>query len=138
MKRRAFLVGVALIGCKKEERCSSCGMKIDRASAWRAEIVMADGAVLQFDTPRCALRAWTTRKVATKTLRVQEYYDRNFRDAADLRFVAGGDVTGPMGPDLVPVDPSRVTKYIQDHGADRAYSLSEITPEILGKLGKSE
>jgi copper chaperone NosL len=137
MKRRAFLLGaVFLAACKKEERCSTCGMKIDRTSPWRAEIVLANGEILQYDTPRCAIRAWTTRKIATKTLRVQEYYDRNFRDGAELRFVAGGDVVGPMGPDLVPVDPSRVTKYIQDHSADRAYMLSEITPEILKKLGR--
>ena len=38
---------------------------------------------------------------------------------------------GPMGPDLVPVDPSRVTKFLRDHGADRAYRLDEITLEVL-------
>jgi hypothetical protein len=36
-----------------------------------------------------------------------------------------------MGPDLVPVDPSRVTKFIQDHGADRALSLDEVTLQVL-------
>ena len=135
MKRRAFLVGAALVACAcktREERCASCGMKIDRASPWRAEIVWAGGEVAQFDTPRCALRAWVARGAARDgRLRVQEYYDRSFRDATDVRFVAGGDVTGPMGPDLVPVAPSQVTKFIQDHGADRAYTLAEITSEVL-------
>ncbi len=138
MKRRAFLVGVAVLAaCKKEERCATCGMKIDRASPWRAEVVLASGAVLEYDTPRCALRGWLTRKIETKSVRVQEYYDRTWRDGADVRFVAGGDVTGPMGADLVPVEPSRVTKYIQDHGADRAYTLGEITIEVLNELGRA-
>jgi hypothetical protein len=138
--RRAFaalLVAGALSGsaaCKKEERCMNCGMKIDRASAWRAELVAADGGVLQFDSPRCALTAWRSGKATGKTLRVQEYYDRAFRDASELRFAIGGDVTGPMGPDLVPLDPSRVTKFIQDHGADRALALAEITPEVLAGI----
>jgi hypothetical protein len=139
--RRVFVGLVAAaalaVACKKpneEPRCMNCGMKIDRASAWRAELVTADGAVVPFDSPRCALTAWRGDKVKAKTLRVQEYYDRAFRDAGELRFVVGGDVTGPMGPDLVPVDPSRVTKFIQDHGADRALSLGEITSETLAGM----
>ena len=50
------------------------------------------------------------------------------RDGSEVRFVIGGDVVGPMGPDLVPVDPPRSSKFIQDHGADRALELEEITP----------
>jgi nitrous oxide reductase accessory protein NosL len=143
VKRRAFLLGLgaaALLAssCKKEERCMNCGMKIDRASAWRAELVRADGSIAEFDSPRCALLAWRSGKVQGKTLRVQEYYDRTFRDAAGLRFVEGGDVTGPMGADFVPVDPSRATKFIQDHGADRALSLDEITVAVLTGAGATE
>jgi copper chaperone NosL len=66
---------------------------------------------------------------------VQEYYDRQTRDGSELRFVIGGDVVGPMGPDLVPVDPARSSKFIQDHGADRALKLEEITPEVLASIG---
>ncbi len=139
LKRRDLLGAVAAIAmlavplaCKQEERCRTCGMKIDRASPWRTELVGENGTVTQFDSPRCALRAWRGGVVAAKSLRVQEYYDRRFRDANDVRFVVGGDVTGPMGPDLVPVDPPRVTKFIQDHGADRAYTLAEITPDVVG------
>jgi len=135
MNRRAFVLALALalLGCKKEPRCQNCGMKIDPASPWRAELVADDGSVTPFDTPRCALQAWRGGKAKGKTLRVQEYYDRAFRDAAELRFVVGGDVTGPMGPDLVPVDPSRATKFIQDHGAERAYRLDEITLDVVAK-----
>lgn len=133
LRRRAFLVAILLAGCKKDERCKTCGMKIDRASPWRAEIVTSSGATLAFDTPSCALRSWARDKGAVKTLRVQEYYDRAWRDAKDVRFMVGGDVTGPMGPDLVPVDPSRVTKFIQDHGASRGVRLDEVSDALLQK-----
>lgn len=134
LRRRAFLVGLLVLGaCKKEERCKTCGMKIDRASPWRAEIVTTAGETLAFDTPSCALRRWARDKPAVKTLRVQEYYDRAWRDAKDVRFMIGGDVTGPMGADLVPVDPSRVTKFIQDHGASRGVRLDEVTDALLAK-----
>ena len=67
---------------------------------------------------------------------MQDYYDRQPKDGADVRFVIGGDVVGPMGPDLVPVDPARVPKFIQDHAADRALKLDEITLEVLGAIGQ--
>jgi copper chaperone NosL len=141
MKRRDFVLGlscVALVACdksKQDVRCKNCGMRIDPASAWRSELVSDDGKVTQFDSPRCALQSWRSGKTPAKTLRVQEYYDRTPRDGGDLRFVLGGDVLGPMGPDLVPVDPARVSKFIQDHTADRALRLEEITPEILAGVG---
>jgi hypothetical protein len=141
--RRAFLlatgVSAALLvsACsKKEARCRNCGMKIDPASQWRAELVGPGGEITAFDTPRCALQSWRSGKTPAKSLRVQDYYDRQPKDGADVRFVIGGDVVGPMGPDLVPVDPARVSKFIQDHAADRALKLEEITPEVLGAIGQ--
>jgi len=142
--RRAFLLAAAALtalslsapGCSKHEvRCKTCGMKIDPASPWRAELIGTDGAVTPFDSPRCALRSWRAGTTTAKTLRVQDYYDRSTRDGAEVRFVVGGDVVGPMGPDLVPVDPARVSKFIQDHAADRALKLEEITLEVLGATG---
>lgn len=139
-KRRDFLFLIAVTaalglsgvaGCKKEARCKNCGMRIDPASQWRAELVAADGAVTTFDTPRCALQAWRSGKTPAKSLRVLDYYDRQSRDGNDVRFVIGGDVVGPMGPDLVPVDPARVSKFIQDHAADRALRLDEVTSDVL-------
>lgn len=133
----ASLVSLAALGvgaCKKEERCLNCGMKIDRASAWRTEIVTDSGDVVEFDSPRCAFTAWRGGKVRGKTLRAQEYYDRTFADGKDLRFVIGGDVSGPMGADLVPVSPPRALKFVQDHGADLALALGEVTPDVLAHL----
>lgn len=111
-------------------------MKVDRANAWTTEVLLNDGATVFCDTPRCALTAWrVTKTLFANGIRVREYYDAKgpMRDGKDLRFVVGGDVHGPMGPDFVPVEPSRVSKFIQDHGADRAYTLDEISPEVLLK-----
>jgi nitrous oxide reductase accessory protein NosL len=140
MRRRDFiLAAVALTlpvnACKKNEpRCRHCGMRIDRSSPWASDLIMADGATVSFDTPRCALTAWRTGKTLATSLRVQEYYERRWRAGDELRFILGGDVVGPMGPDLVPVDPSRAVKFIQDHGADRALRLDEITPDVLNTM----
>lgn len=141
MKRRDFVIlsalgtfGLVGAACKRELRCKLCGMRIDPASPWRTDIVEADGEVTSYDAPRCALAVFTRNGGQGKTLRVQDYYDRRTLDAKDVRFLLGGDVLGPMGPDLVPVDPSRASKFIQDHGAERALRIDEITPAILERL----
>lgn len=136
--RRVLLLGLAVavaaadVACsKKEPRCRNCGMRIDPTSQWRAELVAVDGTIIAFDTPRCALQSWRGGKTPAKSLRVQDYYERRMHDGAEVRFVVGGDVVGPMGPDLVPVEPALVSKFIQDHGADRALRLDEVTLEVL-------
>jgi hypothetical protein len=142
LDRRRFLVslvglGSALAACKREgERCRTCGMKIDPSSTWRTELVGADGKVTAFDAPRCALSAMRSGKVPAVSLRAHEYYDAKgpLRDGKELRFLVGGDVIGPMGPDLVPVEPSRASKFIQDHGAERALTLDEVTADVLANL----
>lgn len=128
-------------GCKKDAstppaaapgRCAHCGMKLTQGSAWLAELAAADGSKKTFDTPRCAL----TARLATGagTLRVQDFYDRKWRDASEVRFVIGSDVLGPMGPDLVPVDVARAPKFMKDHEGDRALALDEVTKAVLEDL----
>jgi hypothetical protein len=109
-------------------------MKIDPASPWRAELVLPDGTRMPFDTPRCAFTVLRSGKAPGAVLRVQEYYDRQWRPADELRFAVGGDVLGPMGADLVPIDARWQTKFIQDHGADRTLKAEEVTPAVLGAL----
>lgn len=125
----------ALGGCKKADRCKHCGMKIDPASTWRSDLVSDDGKLTAFDTPRCALTSWRSGATPAKSIRVHEYYDQRTRDGNDVRFVIGGDVLGPMGPDLVPVDPPRASKFIQDHAGDRALRLDEVTTPVLAAVG---
>jgi nitrous oxide reductase accessory protein NosL len=139
MLRRELIVGAAAAlvaaACKKaEQQCKHCGMRIDPESPWRTELLAADGSATSFDTPRCALTSWRSGKSQAIAVRVQEYYERKWRGGEEVRFVLGGDVVGPMGPDLVPVDPSRVTKFIQDHGADRALRLEEVTLDVLSSI----
>lgn len=138
MKRRSFIVGAvlatALVACKKEERCKNCGMKIDPASPWNASLVGMDGTPVRFDTPRCAFTYWRSGKMEAKDLRATDYYDHQLRDSGELRFVVGGDVLGPMGPDLVPVDAPRARKFIQDHQADKAFAASEVTMAVLNDI----
>jgi nitrous oxide reductase accessory protein NosL len=135
--RRALLVAafaalaLGLVACKKDERCKTCGMKLDPKSAWLAEIDDGSGTPLRYDSPRCALEAYVHPKGAKLSEpRVQEFYSRAWQPAGAVKFVIGSDVLGPMGPDLIPVDPARVDKFVGDHKG-RAVDLAAITPAVL-------
>lgn len=118
------LVAFAFACTRSAERCEACGMKLDPASPWRAEIV-GGARPRAFDTPRCALRAWDEggRK---DEVRAQEFYDRAMRPAAELRFVLGSDVVGPMGAELVPVAPEHVAKFQKDHGGAKVLAIESL------------
>ena len=119
---------------KKATRCAHCGMKLDPESAWRSELngENADhpGEPKRYDTPRCAFTEWRKAPTKASAIRLLDYYDRAPRDGTELRFVVGSDVLGPMGPDLVPVTPERVGKFVKDHGG-RALALADVTLQLL-------
>lgn len=115
-----------VVACKREARCENCGMKLEAPSAWNAELRVG-GATKRYDTPRCALAA---RLGTSSRIRVQEFYDRTWRDGVDVRFVSGSDVLGPMGEDLVPVDPARAQKFVTDHGGT-PFAIDEIPSKLL-------
>jgi hypothetical protein len=116
-----------LLACKSgDARCAHCGMKIDPASPF-----VSEWGEKKFDTPRCALSEWLAGG-KQGTVRVQDYYDRVSRPVgADVRFVTGSDVVGPMGAELVPVDAARVAKFEKDHGGTRALALADIDERAL-------
>ena len=109
-------------------------MKLDPTSPFSADLVRGDGSHVHFDSPRCALLAWRTGRVPAAGISLQEYYDRAWRRGEELRFALGSDVVGPMGADVVPVDPSRAKKFAIDHHATRIATLDELTVPLLEAL----
>jgi hypothetical protein len=109
-------------------------MVIDPTSAWNAELVRTDGSKVEYDSPRCALLAWRTGRVDAVEIRVEEYYERTWQKGSDVVFVASSDIAGPMGADLVPVDPARARQFVREHTGTRPLPLSEITLELLREV----
>ena len=107
----AFVLASA---CRRDPRCATCGMKIDPASPW-VSYVTIDGKEQAFDTPSCALAAWRKSAARVGGARFREYYSQELKPVDELRFVRGSDVTGPMGPDLVPVAAGTAGRFARDH-----------------------
>lgn len=114
-----------LIACHRAERCATCGMKIDPASAW-ASYVTVEGKEQSFDTPSCAFAAWRKARERSTEARFREYYSQEMKPAKELLFVKGSDVVGPMGPDLVPVSEGTARRFAREHNGAPPQSADAI------------
>lgn len=127
-----LLSGLALLvgaGCKRVPRCASCGMALDPASRWFAEVEHG-GKTQGFDTPKCALRFWLTQASGGRVF-VRSYYGQVRTDGGQVVFLVGSDVLGPMGADLVPVEPEHESKFKTEHKAQASYRLASLTLAIV-------
>lgn len=141
LPRLATVLGLALLGilaCSSDaagerRRCDLCGMYVDRNPRWVAGGTRQGRAVV-FDSPRCMLQTLSDRRAGLRDPWVTEYYAQRRRPAGAVRYLQGSDVVGPMGPDLVPVDPARADTFLRDHRASRVLTLEQITTDVLRSL----
>lgn len=144
LSRRALLFGALLaplalsVGCGGDDRprCERCGMFVDTNPRWRAGATAAGGRELHFDAPRC-LFAWLQSDAArgSEAPWVTEYYTQRRRPAAFVWYVAGSDVVGPMGPDLVPIgDEAGAQRFREEHRGARVLRFDAIDAAALDAL----
>ncbi|RYE91919.1 MAG: hypothetical protein EOO75_07855 [Myxococcales bacterium] len=135
--RRQVMAGMAGMGlfsltegCRRTPRCLTCGMTLDLTSRWYAEVTAA-GHTDGFDTPKCALRRLLTPGAPAGTLTVRGYYRQEKLPGERVVFAAGSDVLGPMGADLVPVEPEHAVKFRVEHHAAKTLPLAELTLALV-------
>lgn len=133
----ALLLFAVAVGCAPEgARCAKCGMRVDDHPRWVAGTVTAGGGEERFCCPRC-LFAWrgSPRGAGSHDAWVTEYYSQKQTPVADVLFVMGTDVVGPMGKSLVPVSGREAAeRFRQDHAGARLLRAEEVTPELLREL----
>jgi nitrous oxide reductase accessory protein NosL len=145
--RRAVLALLCLLGpsaaCRhpaastERPRCAACGMRIAPDSHWQAGALAANGSPLAFDTAACLFRhRLSPQGAGLHGEWVTEYYGPAGRrtDARSVRYVQGSDLVGPMGPDLVPVEPARLETFRRDHHPRRDLGFDDVTPAVLADL----
>jgi nitrous oxide reductase accessory protein NosL len=111
-----------------KDRCAVCGMMVEPYPNWVAAVTFKDGSHNFFDGPKdlfnFVLNLSEYRPGATiadiKEVQVTEYYTAQRHDAREVFFVAGSDVLGPMGQELVPVAGAAALKtFMLDHGYEK-------------------
>ena len=92
------------------DRCPVCGMFVGKYPEWWAQVVFADGGRVTFDGVKDLVRylgdprRYTPGRTAAAVAQVWvlDYYSVLPLPAESAFFVAGSDVTGPMGREFLP------------------------------------
>jgi nitrous oxide reductase accessory protein NosL len=108
-------------------------MLVDQAPRWVAGLTNAAGKQERFCCERCMLAHLRGPQGAgSHSAWVTEYYTQQRRPIAEVLFVIGSDITGPMGQAMVPIaGRDAAEQFRTDHGGTRMLTSEEITPEVL-------
>lgn len=122
------------------DRCAVCGMFVHKYPNWVATIVFAAGGEVFFDGPKDLFRylfdleKYEAQDREIAGVFVTEYYRVLSIDAQTAFFVAGSDVMGPMGGELVPfATRDDAQAFAADHGGREILEFDDLTPDKVPK-----
>jgi len=127
----------------KKDKCPVCGMFVYKYPDWLCQITFKDGTERFFDGPKDLFKYYFNirehdprrNRTGIDAVLVREYYDLDFIDARKAYFVAGSDVYGPMGHELIPLASVQDAKaFMKDHKGRRILSFDEITAPMVRSL----
>ncbi len=123
-----------------KDRCPVCGMFVEKYRNWTATVVFEDGSQVFFDGPKDLFKflldpaRYGGEESSIADVFVTDYYTTKFVNARDTLFVVGSDVTGPMGPELVPITTQEhADSFRADHGGEQVLTFDEVTAEAIPK-----
>ena len=125
-----------------KDKCPVCGMFVHKYKKWVTEIVFKDGSYAVFDGCKDMFKYYFNMAKYTKKktkndiaeIYVTEYYTLKVLKAADVFFVVGSDVLGPMGHEFIPVKGKDAAKiFMIGHGGNKKFRFDEITAADIPK-----
>ena len=135
------------IAVTKKDRCPVCGMFVHPYQKWITQIQFKDGSHHSFDGMKCMCRLYfdpekydaSHKKQDAKLILVRDYYTLKFIRHDTAFYVAGSNVFGPMGHELIPFDSKEnAITFMSDHNGLKMLRFSEINSRLLDKLDKAK
>ena len=135
--------GNSLPAAKANDKCPVCGMFVSSHRNWISSIHLKNGSVFFFDGPKDMFSYYldpgeyvpSAKQSSIAEIRVKDYYSLKSVDARKAYFVAGSNVSGPMGKELVPLaGESDAQAFMRDHKGKSIYRFNEITSATLKSL----
>lgn len=126
-----------------KDKCAVCGMFVAKYTEWVSQIVFKDGSYAAFDGPKDMLKYFFNVKKYNPgkssgdidSVYVKDYYALSSIDALKAYYVAGSDIYGPMGRELIPfAKESDAKEFMKDHKGKKVITFKEITPETMKSL----
>jgi nitrous oxide reductase accessory protein NosL len=127
----------------ENDRCPVCGMLVAPYPDWTAQVRHGDGTTVFFDGCKDLFKYLLMFEIyAPKQDRrdvaavfVTNYYDGEVIAARNAFFVAGGDVTGPMGAELVPHRSIEAAEdFLEDHHGRRILRFEQINESVIREM----
>jgi len=126
-----------------KDKCAVCGMFVAEFQDFLAEIVLKNGSHLYFDGAKDMFRYYfepekydpSRRRTEFAALYVTDYYGLNRIPAEGAFYVAGSDIRGPMGNELIPLfrEPDAKT-FLKDHRGKSVLRMDQLTIELINGL----
>lgn len=124
-------------------KCPVCGMFVAKYPDWSATARFKDGTTSYYDGPKDMFSHFLDpgrytpgkRQSDVAALAVKEYYSLVMIDARAAFFVAGSDVYGPMGSELIPfLNEKDARSFKDDHKGKRILRFNDITRLTIKSL----
>jgi nitrous oxide reductase accessory protein NosL len=121
--------------------CAVCGMKVNGADEWTAELYYKDGTKLMFESPGDLLAFYTApgkykatpaqqdRANVTK-ISFKDYQTKQPLDGRQAALVYDSRAEGPMGPDFFAFDRREAAAAFVAANGGKVVGLNDITPEM--------
>lgn len=126
-----------------KDRCPVCGMYVARYLDFAAQVKFDDGQVFHFDGAKDMFTFYLDlpryapgRHISDVTyIFVTNYYELNLIDGQKAVYVAGSDVYGPMGHELIPfAHRPEAEDFLKDHEGKHLLRFQDVTPATLSQL----
>ena len=132
------------VGPPSTAKCPVCGMFVYLYPDWIAALKLEDGHLLYFDGAKDFFKYIMNAEgdrdhelSGKEAVYVTEYYGLEVIDARAAYFVAGSDVLGPMGRELIPfASLDDALEFIEDHGGGPAFTFADVTEALVRSLDR--
>jgi nitrous oxide reductase accessory protein NosL len=125
------------------DKCPVCGMFVAKYPDFVDQIVFKDGTHAFFDGVKDMMKYYFDlpkynpgkTKTDIAAILVTDYYTLKLSDGLKAWYVAGSDVYGPMGKELMPFkDEAAAKEFKVDHKGTAILSFTDITPALIKTL----
>ena len=126
----------------KNDKCPVCGMFVALYPYVTAEMIFKDGTYAVFDGCKDMFRYYLNMKKynPSKTINdidsiyVHEYYNLTWIDGRKAYYVAGSDVNGPMGRELIPFLTEEDASVFKHDHKGKILRFGDVTEAVVKAL----
>jgi nitrous oxide reductase accessory protein NosL len=125
------------------DKCPVCGMFVAKYPDFAAQIRFSDGTTAFFDGTKDLFTYYLElshyapgrKRTEVAAIYVNDFYSLGPVNGLSAWYVAGSDVFGPMGKELIAfAREADAREFLKDHKGKSLHRFSEITPALLKGL----